>query len=78
MADSRKEQIMAHLSASSDTKLDIPSVAQNPGGMAPQPLCDDATYNRRMEHVARSLGNFYKKERTPAQIIEHLNMTSGK
>ena len=78
MADSRKEQIMAHLNASSDTKLEIPQVAQNPGGMAPQPLADDATYNRRMEHVARSLGKFYKAERMPAQIIEHLNMTSGK
>jgi len=78
MADSRKERIMQHLNASTNSKLEIPEVAQNPGGMAPQPMCDDATYNRRMEHVARSLGKFSQTERTPAQIIEHLNMTSGK
>ena len=77
MAESRKDQIMAHLSASTNSKLDIPDIAQNPGGLMPQPMCDDKTYNRRMEHVARSLGNFAKKERTPEQIIEHLNMTTS-
>ena len=76
MAESRKEQIMEHLSASTSSKLDIPEIAQNPGGLMPQPMCDDKTYSRRMEHVARSLGNFYKAERTPTQIIEHLNMTT--
>lgn len=77
MAESRKDKIMAHLSASTRSKLEIPEIAKNPGGRMPQPLCDDKTYNRRMEHVARSLGNFTKKERTPAQIIEHLNMTTS-
>ncbi|NJN29779.1 MAG: hypothetical protein HC824_04500 [Synechococcales cyanobacterium RM1_1_8] len=75
----RKKQIMEHLSASSKTKLEIPAVAQNPGFLPPnRAVADDKTYSRRMEHVARSLGAFYQKSGpTSAQIIAHLNLTSG-
>ncbi len=77
MAESRKDQIMAHLSASTSANLEVPEIAQNPGWLAPQAMCDDKTYSRRMEHVARSLGNFYNTSPTSAQIIEHINMTTA-
>lgn len=74
----RKQQIMAHLSASSSTQLEIPEIANNPGMRYPNPPVDDQTYSRRMEHVARSLGKFYQKTAPSSQqVIEHLNLTSG-
>ncbi len=75
----RKARIMAHLSASTSTKLGATDAATPPAWatVAQKPMCDDKTYSRRMEHVARSLGNFNKKEPTSAQILEHINMTTA-
>jgi hypothetical protein len=73
----RKQQIMKHLSASTKTKLVVPPNAMEPGYLPPQAMCDDKTFARRMEHVARSLGNFTKEVRNSAQIIEHLNISAN-
>lgn len=76
-AQARKAQIMAHLAASTSSKIDLPFIPPAGGWLAAQPMCDDKTYSRRMEHVSRSLGKFYKSERTSSQIIDHLNMTTA-
>lgn len=76
--DNRQKKILAHLAASSNTPIEVPEVAKNPGSRYPQTPVDDKTYSRRMEHVARSLGAFYKRTSASSeQVVEHLNLTAG-